>query len=118
MLVQILTACAPILVALIGIIPTVVANRKKTEKSIADSNRAMKQRVDRIRKTLSTGAPRRAPTEESGRQDREPYPVRLLIPLFKFHFPLLLIMTGEPSPCHMTGELFPCHTNKGCEIYE
>lgn len=34
--VAILTACAPILISLIGIIPTVVANRKKTQKSIDD----------------------------------------------------------------------------------
>lgn len=30
----ILQACAPILVALVGIIPTIISNRKKTEKSI------------------------------------------------------------------------------------
>lgn len=33
-LIGIVTACAPILVALVGIIPTVIANRKKTQESI------------------------------------------------------------------------------------
>ena len=33
-LVAILTACGPILIALIGIIPTIVSNRKKTQESI------------------------------------------------------------------------------------
>lgn len=33
-IVGILTACAPILVALVGIIPTVISNRKKTQESI------------------------------------------------------------------------------------
>ena len=32
--VQILTACSPILIALIGIIPTIIVNRKKTQSSI------------------------------------------------------------------------------------
>lgn len=51
-LTSVLTACAPILVALIGIIPTVIANRKKTEKSIADNNKAMEQQVGKIQQTL------------------------------------------------------------------
>ena len=41
-LIQILTACAPILVALVGIIPTVVANRKKTDASIRETNEAVR----------------------------------------------------------------------------
>ena len=32
--VKIITACAPVLVALVGIIPTVISNRKKTQESI------------------------------------------------------------------------------------
>lgn len=32
--VKIVTACAPVLVALVGIIPTVISNRKKTQESI------------------------------------------------------------------------------------
>ena len=32
--VAILTACAPILISLIGIIPTIISNRKKTQESI------------------------------------------------------------------------------------
>ena len=33
-LIPVLQACAPILVALVGIIPTIISNRKKTEESI------------------------------------------------------------------------------------
>lgn len=40
-IVSILTACAPILVALVGIVPTIIANRKKTQESI-----------DKLQKTL------------------------------------------------------------------
>ena len=32
--ISILTACAPILVALVGIVPTIISNRKKTQESI------------------------------------------------------------------------------------
>jgi len=50
--VQILTACVPILVALVGIIPTVVANRKKTEKSLQQSREETKTQVAKLQKTL------------------------------------------------------------------
>ena len=33
---SILQACVPILVAFVGIIPTVIANRKKTQESLKD----------------------------------------------------------------------------------
>ena len=32
--VTILQACVPILVAIVGIVPTIISNRKKTQKSI------------------------------------------------------------------------------------
>lgn len=47
-----LTACAPILVALVGIIPTVIANRKKTDESIKASNEATDRRIDKLQSTL------------------------------------------------------------------
>lgn len=50
--VQILTACVPILVALVGIIPTVIANRKKTEKSLQESRNETKAQVEKLQKTL------------------------------------------------------------------
>lgn len=53
-LISILTACAPILVALVGIIPTVVANRKKTDASIRATNDAVKQQVSKIQDTLNS----------------------------------------------------------------
>ena len=57
--VQILTVCAPVFVALVGIIPTIISNRKKTQESIEESNAtikrdvaAVKADVDSIQKTL------------------------------------------------------------------
>lgn len=43
----------PILVALVGIIPTVVANRKKTDASIRETNEAVRQQVSTIQTTLN-----------------------------------------------------------------
>ena len=51
-LIQILTACAPILVALVGIIPTVIANRRKTDASIRETNEAVQKQVSRMQATL------------------------------------------------------------------
>lgn len=50
--VNILTVCAPILVALVGIIPTVVSNRKKTEESIQASNKAIGEQMTKMQSTL------------------------------------------------------------------
>ena len=52
MLVSILTACAPILVALVGIIPTVVANRKKTEESLKTSQKETETKIQTLQTTL------------------------------------------------------------------
>ena len=35
-LISLLTVCAPILVALVGIIPTIISNRKQTQKSLSE----------------------------------------------------------------------------------
>ena len=48
-IVKILTACAPILVALVGIIPTIVSNRKKTQDSIKESQEQTKKQIDSMR---------------------------------------------------------------------
>ena len=50
--IKILTACAPVLVALVGIIPTVVANRKKTQESIKESQEAAKKDMAKVQSTL------------------------------------------------------------------
>jgi len=50
--VAVLTACAPVMVALVGIIPTVISNRKKTQKSIEESNENMKRSVDKLQGTI------------------------------------------------------------------
>ena len=51
-LVKLLTACAPVLVAAVTIIPTIISNRKKTQESIDANNREMEQRVDKVQSTL------------------------------------------------------------------
>lgn len=51
-LIKILTACAPILVALIGIIPTMISNRKKTQESIKESQNAAKKDMEKLQSTL------------------------------------------------------------------
>ena len=50
--VGLLTACAPVLVALVGIIPTIISNRRKTQKSIESSNEAIEGRVSKLQTTL------------------------------------------------------------------
>ena len=51
-LLKILTACVPVLVALVGIIPTVIANRKKTQDSIKESNESTKKELENVKKEL------------------------------------------------------------------
>ena len=50
--VSVLTACVPIVVALVGIIPTVISNRKKTQESIRTSSEATEKQVAKIQSTL------------------------------------------------------------------
>lgn len=51
-MIDLLTACAPILIALIGLIPTIVSNRKKTQESIRESQDATKKDMTRMQTTL------------------------------------------------------------------
>ena len=51
-LVAILTACGPILIALIGIIPTIVSNRKKTQESIESLRAELKKDTDGTNKKV------------------------------------------------------------------
>lgn len=44
--------CVPIFVALIGIIPVVVANRKKTQQTLAENQKQTKEQLDKVQKTL------------------------------------------------------------------
>lgn len=46
--ISVIQACAPILVALVGIIPTIISNRKKTEEAIKKTEDTVKQ----VQKTL------------------------------------------------------------------
>ena len=50
--VAILKECAPILVALVGIIPTVVANRKKTQQTLEENQKQTKDQLEKVQKTL------------------------------------------------------------------
>lgn len=52
MIIQILTAVAPILVALVGIIPAINSNRKKTQTSIEDAIKSTEKHIDKIQTTL------------------------------------------------------------------
>jgi len=51
-IVGILTACAPVLVALVGIIPTVISNRKKTQETLEQNRKETKEQLDRVQRTL------------------------------------------------------------------
>lgn len=53
-IVGILTACAPVLVALVGIIPTVISNRKKTQETLKQNRKETKEQLDRVQRTLDT----------------------------------------------------------------
>ena len=52
MLVQILTAVVPIIVAIVAIIPTVIANRKKTQETISQAGKTTDEKVAKIQTTL------------------------------------------------------------------
>lgn len=51
--VSILTACAPIIVSLITIIPTIIANRKKTQKSIEEMQEQLVSDIQETKKEVS-----------------------------------------------------------------
>ncbi|MBQ6595321.1 MAG: hypothetical protein IJH78_06685 [Clostridia bacterium] len=51
-MIQVLTACVPIIVALVGIIPTVLANGRKTQKSIRESDELVKKGLADVQSTL------------------------------------------------------------------
>lgn len=42
----------PVLVALVGIIPTVISNRKKTQTTIEETNKAAKEQMQKVQSTL------------------------------------------------------------------
>lgn len=49
---SILTVCVPVMVALVGIIPTIISNRKKTEESIKASNDETKKQLAETKKQI------------------------------------------------------------------
>ena len=53
-LIQILSACVPVLVALVGIIPTVISNRKKTQESLKETTEAIEKRMDKLQSSYDT----------------------------------------------------------------
>ena len=52
MFIKLLTACAPILVALIALIPTIKSGNKKTRESIKESQEAAKKDMEKMQTTL------------------------------------------------------------------
>lgn len=52
--VQILAAVAPVLVAVVTIIPTVIANRKKTQETITGTMTETKKQIGTIQQTLNS----------------------------------------------------------------
>ena len=53
-MVQILTAIAPVLVAIVTIIPTIIANAQKTRKEIKEADTATKEKIEKMQKTLDS----------------------------------------------------------------
>ena len=53
-IIGILTACAPILIALIGIIPTIINNRKKTEESIENMRKKTDESIENLKSDIKT----------------------------------------------------------------
>ena len=51
--VAIMTACAPILIALIGIIPTIVSNRKKTQESMEIMQQQTQESIASMQKQVT-----------------------------------------------------------------
>jgi len=62
--VKILTACSPILVALVGIIPVIISNRKKTEQSIKEMQETTKQEMEKTQQSIKA-------SQDSARRDME-----------------------------------------------
>ena len=53
-LINILTACVPVFVALVGIIPTVISNRKKTEESIKTTTESIGKSMDKLQASFDS----------------------------------------------------------------
>ena len=51
-LVSVIAACAPIIIALIGIIPTIINNRKKTEESIENMRKKTEESMDILKSDM------------------------------------------------------------------
>lgn len=49
-----ITAIAPIAIALIGIIPTILSNGKKTRESVENTTKETGERIERLQNTLDT----------------------------------------------------------------
>ena len=52
--VAILTACGPILIALIGIIPTIISNRKKTQESLETMQKQTQESIASMQKQVTS----------------------------------------------------------------
>ena len=53
-IIGLVTACAPVLIALIGIIPTVINNRKKTEESIENMRKKTEESMEVLKNDMKS----------------------------------------------------------------
>lgn len=51
---QLLTVAAPVLVALVGIIPTVISNRKKTQQTMEENRKETREQLEKVQRTLDS----------------------------------------------------------------
>ena len=61
---NVVTAIAPILVAVVTIIPTIIANRKKTEESLKEMREAQKKELEKTQESIKA-------TQDAAKRDME-----------------------------------------------
>ena len=66
----ILTASAPVLVAIVTIIPTVISNRKKTQESIKATTDALEKRIDKLQASYDAHVKDYESTKASSQRNR------------------------------------------------
>lgn len=62
--IKLVTAWSPVLVALVTIIPTIIANRKKTEQSIKDMQESQKKEMEKTQESIKA-------SQDAARRDME-----------------------------------------------
>lgn len=70
MLSSLITAIAPIVVALIGLIPIIISNRRKTQESLEQTNKDIKESMSKIQTTLDNHIKENEDSEARNRRYR------------------------------------------------